>query len=208
MHINPEAFIRGNMNLIREGATLIIPSADMMAGISRIVAREEYTRQLSDWIDYHQGIAQGRSQSGERLWVSLIPGDEKVVLKEVEKLIIKEVPVEKVVLKEVEKLIIKEVPVEKVVLKEVEKLITKEVPVEKVVLKEVEKLVVKEAPIGTIKASQDSKPETADATTAIYDWGVYSQDRSTRFEHPIRQQRAKTPMWYRCQLINCLSILS
>ena len=129
MHINPEAFIRGNMNLIREGATLIIPSADMMAGISRILAREEYTRQLSDWIDYHQGIAQGRSQSGERLWVSLIPGDEKVVVKEVEKLI------------------------------------TKEVPFEKVVVKEVEKIVVKEVPIDTIKASQDSKRESADATT-------------------------------------------
>ncbi len=94
MHINPEAFIRGNMNLIREGATLIIPSADMMAGISRILAREEYTRQLSDWIDYHQGIAQGRSQSGERLWVSLIPGDEKVVVKEVEKIVVKEVPID------------------------------------------------------------------------------------------------------------------
>ena len=112
MHINPEAFIRGNMNLLREGATLIIPSADMMAGISRILAREEYTRQLSDWIDYHQGIAQGRSQSGERLWVSLIPGDEKVVVKEVEKIIVKEVPVEKVVVKEVEKIIVKEVPID------------------------------------------------------------------------------------------------
>ena len=111
MHINPEAFIRGNMNLLREGATLIIPSADMMAGISRILAREEYTRQLSDWIDYHQGIAQGRSQSGERLWVSLIPGDEKVVVKEVEKIVVKEVPID------------------------------------------------------TIKASQDSKRESADATT-------------------------------------------
>ena len=111
MHINPEAFIRGNMNLIREGATLIIPSADMMAGISRILAREEYTRQLSDWIDYHQGIAQGRSQSGERLWVSLIPGDEKIVVKEVEKIVVKEVPID------------------------------------------------------TIKASQDTKRESADATT-------------------------------------------
>ena len=147
MHINPEAFIRGNMNLIREGATLIIPSADMMAGISRILAREEYTRQLSDWIDYHQGIAQGRSQSGERLWVSLIPGDEKVVVKEVEKLITKEVPFEKVVVKEVEKIVVKEVPFEKVV------------------VKEVEKIVVKEVPIDTIKASQDSKRESADATT-------------------------------------------
>ena len=112
MHINPEAFIRGNMNLLREGATLIIPSADMMAGISRILAREEYTRQLSDWIDYHQGIAQGRSQSGERLWVSLIPGDEKVVVKEVEKIVAKEVPFEKVVVKEVEKIVVKEVPID------------------------------------------------------------------------------------------------
>ena len=112
MHINPEAFIRGNMNLIREGATLIIPSADMMAGISRILAREEYTRQLSAWIDYHQGIAQGRSQSGERLWVSLIPGDEKVVVKEVEKIVVKEVPFEKVVVKEVEKIVVKEVPID------------------------------------------------------------------------------------------------
>ena len=112
MHINPEAFIRGNMNLIREGATLIIPSADMMAGISRILAREEYTRQLSDWIDYHQGIAQGRSQSGERLWVSLIPGDEKVVVKEVEKIVVKEVAVEKIVVKEVEKKVVKEVPID------------------------------------------------------------------------------------------------
>ena len=94
MHINSEAFIRGNMNLLREGATLIIPSVEMMAGISRILAREEYTRQLSEWIDYHQGIAQGKSQSGERLWVSLIPGDEKVVVKEVEKTIVKEVPID------------------------------------------------------------------------------------------------------------------
>ncbi len=119
MHINSEAFIRGNMNLLREGATLIIPSVEMMAGISRILAREEYTRQLSEWIDYHQGIAQGKSQSGERLWVSLIPGDEKVVVKEVEKTIVKEVPID------------------------------------------------------TTKASQDSKRESAGATTATTATGEY-----------------------------------
>ena len=155
MHMNSEAFIRGNMNLLREGATLIIPSVEMMAGISRILAREEYTRQLSEWIDYHQGIAQGKSQSGERLWVSLIPGDEKVVVKEVEKRIIKEVPVEKVVVKEVEKTIIKEVPVEKVV------------------VKEIEKTTVKEIPIDTAKAGQDSKRESADATTTATTTGGY-----------------------------------
>jgi FimV-like protein len=173
MHINPEAFIRGNMNLLREGVTLIIPSADMMAGISRILAREEYTRQLSDWIDYHQGITQGKSQSGERLWVSLIPGDEKVVVKEIEKTIVKEVPVEKIVVKVVEKTIVKEVPVEKVVVKEVEKTIVKEVPVEKVVVKEIEKTIVKEVPIDTTKASQDSKHESADATTTTTTTGEY-----------------------------------
>ena len=112
MHINSGAFIRGNMNLLREGTSLVIPSAEMMAGISRILAREEYTRQLSDWIDYHQGIAQGKSQSGERLWVSLNPGDVNIVVKEIERTVVKEVPVEKIVVKEVEKIILKEVPVD------------------------------------------------------------------------------------------------
>jgi len=102
MHINSEAFIRGNMNLLREGATLIIPSVEMMAGISRILAREEYTRQLSDWIGYRQGIKEGRSRSGERLWVSLVPSTEIIVVKEIEKTILKEVPVDRVVVKEVE----------------------------------------------------------------------------------------------------------
>ena len=112
MHINSGAFIRGNMNLLREGTSLVIPSAEMMAGISRVLAREEYTRQLSDWIDYHQGIAQGKSQSGERLWVSLNPGDVNIVVKEIERTVVKEVPVEKIVVKEVEKIILKEVPVD------------------------------------------------------------------------------------------------
>ncbi len=147
MHINSGAFIRGNMNLLREGTSLVIPSAEMMAGISRILAREEYTRQLSDWIDYHQGIAQGKSQSGERLWVSLNPGDVNIVVKEIERTVVKEVPVEKIVVKEVEKIILKEVPVEKVVVKEVEKIILKEVPVD------------------PPKASQDSKLASADANT-------------------------------------------
>ncbi len=147
MHMNSEAFIRGNMNLLREGATLIIPSVEMMAGISRILAREEYTRQLSDWIDYHQGIAQGRSQSGERLWVSLIPGDEKIVVKEVEKIVIKEVPIEKVVVKEVEKIVIKEVPIEKVV------------------VKEVEKIVIKEVLVNQSEAGQNNKRASADSNT-------------------------------------------
>ena len=147
MHMNSEAFIRGNMNLLREGATLIIPSVEMMAGISRILAREEYTRQLSDWIDYHQGIAQGRSQSGERLWVSLIPGDEKIVVKEVEKIVIKEVPIEKIVVKEVEKIVIKEVPIEKVV------------------VKEVEKIVIKEVLVNQSEAGQNNKRASADSNT-------------------------------------------
>ncbi len=67
------------------------------------------------------------------------------VIKEVEKIVTKEVPVE--VIKEVEKIVTKEVPVE--VIKEVEKIVTKEVPVE--VIKEVEKIVTKEVPVEVIK---------------------------------------------------------
>ena len=165
MHMNSEAFIRGNMNLLREGATLIIPSVEMMAGISRILAREEYTRQLSDWIDYHQGIAQGRSQSGERLWVSLIPGDEKIVVKEVEKIVIKEVPIEKVVVKEVEKIVIKEVPIEKVV------------------VKEVEKIVIKEVLVNQSEAGQNNKRASADSnttTTGEYVLRIVQSDLDTQ----------------------------
>ena len=65
IHVNSEAFIRGNMNLLREGATLVIPSIEKMKGISRILAREEYTRQLSDWMGYRQGIEQGRAESAQ-----------------------------------------------------------------------------------------------------------------------------------------------
>ena len=165
MHMNSEAFIRGNMNLLREGATLIIPSVEMMAGISRILAREEYTRQLSDWIDYHQGIAQGRSQSGERLWVSLIPGDEKIVVKEVEKIVIKEVPIEKIVVKEVEKIVIKEVPIEKVV------------------VKEVEKIVIKEVLVNQSEAGQNNKRASADSnatTTGEYVLRIVQPDLDTQ----------------------------
>ena len=60
---------------------------------------------------------------------------------EVEREVIREVPVEKIV--EVEREVIREVPVEKIV--EVEKVVIKEVPVEKIV--EVEKLVIKEVPV-------------------------------------------------------------
>ena len=66
MHINSEAFIRGNNNTLREGATLLLPSVEMMAGLSRIIARAEYTRTLTQQLAYHTGSAQRKSQSGER----------------------------------------------------------------------------------------------------------------------------------------------
>ena len=46
-------------------------------------------------------------------------------------------------------------------------------PVEKVVVKEVEKTIVKEVPIDTTKASQDSKRESAGATTTATTTGEY-----------------------------------
>ena len=77
IHANPEAFIRGNMNLLREGASLKIPSTKSMHRISKILAKEEYSRQLSEWIAYHDDVEEGVAKSGERLWVSFLAGEKE-----------------------------------------------------------------------------------------------------------------------------------
>ena len=77
IHANPEAFIRGNMNLLREGASLKIPSTKSMSRISRILAKEEYSRQLSEWIAYHDGVEEGGARSGQRLWVSFLAEEKE-----------------------------------------------------------------------------------------------------------------------------------
>ena len=72
IHANPEAFIRGNMNLLREGASLKIPSTKSMSRISRVLAKEEYSRQLSEWIAYHDGVGETGTETNKPLWASFL----------------------------------------------------------------------------------------------------------------------------------------
>ncbi|GJL81988.1 MAG: hypothetical protein DHS20C01_16220 [marine bacterium B5-7] len=61
---NPDAFIRGNINLIKEGSTLSLPTRDEMASISRVVASAEYSKQLNEWLAYRNRVADSRLASG------------------------------------------------------------------------------------------------------------------------------------------------
>ena len=45
---NPNAFIRGNMNLVRQGASLTIPDVATFSSISGVVAIETYRRQVAE----------------------------------------------------------------------------------------------------------------------------------------------------------------
>jgi pilus assembly protein FimV len=53
---NPEAFILGNINLIKEGSTISLPSAEEMASISRVIASTEYSRQYNSWLAYRNRV--------------------------------------------------------------------------------------------------------------------------------------------------------
>jgi pilus assembly protein FimV len=63
---NPEAFL-GNMNLIREGATLRIPASDEIGGVSSADAAAEFARQTDAW----QGGATASVATDEQL--KLVP---------------------------------------------------------------------------------------------------------------------------------------
>src|SRR5690606_37133298 len=47
---NPEAFIFGNINLVKEGSTVALPSAQEMASISKVMASAEYTKHRNSWL--------------------------------------------------------------------------------------------------------------------------------------------------------------
>ena len=53
---NPEAFLRDNINLLREGAILRIPRDD--TGITQAEAVDDFTRQDALWIEYLESIGQ------------------------------------------------------------------------------------------------------------------------------------------------------
>lgn len=57
---NPSAFIQNNMNLMRSGATLIIPESQLIASITPQQANQIYQTQLQQFDEYRQRIAKGQ----------------------------------------------------------------------------------------------------------------------------------------------------
>lgn len=60
LELNPQAFIHGNLHLVRAGASLTIPSAEAVAAISPEQAQQIYQTHLRWFNDYKQGLAQGQ----------------------------------------------------------------------------------------------------------------------------------------------------
>jgi pilus assembly protein FimV len=58
LRANPEAFIAGNVNLLREGAQVHLPSAQSAAQISTEEARQTVIAQTADFVAYAQRLAQ------------------------------------------------------------------------------------------------------------------------------------------------------
>ena len=54
---NPEAFILGNLNLVKEGSTIALPTAQEMAAVSKVVASAEYSKHLNEWLAYRNRVA-------------------------------------------------------------------------------------------------------------------------------------------------------
>lgn len=59
---NPHAFIHRNMNLLRAGVVLDIPTAEQMVSVSRVLAMETFIRQVAEWQEYRLKI--GASSGG------------------------------------------------------------------------------------------------------------------------------------------------
>ncbi|MDR2187181.1 MAG: hypothetical protein LBE62_03890 [Azonexus sp.] len=74
LHANPNAFINGNVNLVKAGAVLNLPTAEQAKAIPRQEARRVFVAQVRAFNDYRSGVAQnartvanassGRSASG------------------------------------------------------------------------------------------------------------------------------------------------
>ncbi len=58
LRANPDAFIRNNMNLLKAGATLTIPSEADAAAVARTDARSEVVAQSADFAQYKSRLAQ------------------------------------------------------------------------------------------------------------------------------------------------------
>ena len=67
---NAAAFIDGNMNLLRQGALLHIPSERLMSAVSQEQAAVEYGTQLNQWLEYRMDNSLNRAT--EVSWVPLV----------------------------------------------------------------------------------------------------------------------------------------
>ncbi len=60
---NPQAFIDGNVNLVKAGATLAIPDAQALRAVSDREARRIYQQHAQAYAAYRQGVASRRAQA-------------------------------------------------------------------------------------------------------------------------------------------------
>ena len=69
LHENPDAFIGNNMNRLKAGQSLRVPSAEAMAAIDAQAARREVSLQAADWQAYRaklaERVAEQPAQEGE-----------------------------------------------------------------------------------------------------------------------------------------------
>ena len=60
---NPDAFIRENMNLVRQGASLTVPDVATFSSISPLVAIETYRRQVAEWEAYRTAATERKGKT-------------------------------------------------------------------------------------------------------------------------------------------------
>ncbi|HIN16911.1 MAG TPA: hypothetical protein EYM68_03260, partial [Gammaproteobacteria bacterium] len=60
---NPDAFIRENMNLVRQGASLTVPDVATFSSISPLVAIETYRRQVVEWEAYRTAATEQKGKT-------------------------------------------------------------------------------------------------------------------------------------------------
>ena len=65
LHTNPRAFIHGNVNLIRAGAIVNMPSANQAAGIPSATARRMVIAQSRNFHAYRQGLAAAAARGSQ-----------------------------------------------------------------------------------------------------------------------------------------------
>jgi pilus assembly protein FimV len=63
---NPQAFMADNMNRLKSGAVLTVPSADQAASLSAPQAREVISAQSADFAAYRQRLARGVTTAADR----------------------------------------------------------------------------------------------------------------------------------------------